>query len=140
MLDVDEFDRWMKSARKTLESAERDFIGGDYNWSCFKSHQAAEKAIKALLWGIGYPEIGHSLPNLMKRLEEKGIKLPPKILEESIRLNKYYIPTRYPDAWSEGIPEEYYTKKEALEALEYAKDIMYWVDEIWRRLSKKERE
>jgi hypothetical protein len=51
-LDEGEFERWMRSALRTLESARRDLDGGDYNWACFKSHQAAGKALKALLWGV----------------------------------------------------------------------------------------
>jgi len=50
-LDVSEYERWTRSAVRTLESAERDAEHGDYNWACFKAHQAAEKALKALLWG-----------------------------------------------------------------------------------------
>ena len=60
-LDEGEFERWKRSALRTLESARRDLDGGDYNWACFKSHQAAEKALKALLWGVGRPRSGHAL-------------------------------------------------------------------------------
>jgi HEPN domain-containing protein len=60
-LDVDEYERWMKSAIKTLESARRDIKQGDYNWACFKAYQAGEKALKALLWGAGLPRTGHAL-------------------------------------------------------------------------------
>jgi len=52
-LDAQEYERWMKSAYKTLESARRDRENGFYNWACFKSHQASDKALKALLWGLG---------------------------------------------------------------------------------------
>jgi len=139
LLDHDEYDRWIKSAKKTLESAERDLADGDYNWSCFKSHQAAEKALKALLWGIGKPEISHSLPVILKKVFEIGYESKPDIFEYSIRLNKYYIPTRYPDVWSEGIQEEYYSEKEALEAIKYARKIIEWVEDIWKKLLKREK-
>lgn len=52
-LDDAEFERWMRSALKTLESARRDLEFGDYNWACFKAHQVVEKALKAVLWGLG---------------------------------------------------------------------------------------
>ena len=51
-LDVSEFDRWLRSALRTLESAKRDLEFGDYNWTCFKAHQTVEKALKAILWGV----------------------------------------------------------------------------------------
>jgi len=136
MLDDNEFRRWMESARRTLESAKRDARYGDYNWACFKAHQAAGKALKALLWGCGKPRVGHSLPRLLSGIEEElGIAPPGDIREACMRLNKFYTPTRYPDAWSEGIPEEYYSEKEALEAIELAKMVIEWVEEVWRRLS-----
>jgi hypothetical protein len=41
-LDEVEFERWLRSALRTLESAKRDLEFGDYNWACFKAHQVAE--------------------------------------------------------------------------------------------------
>lgn len=38
IFDKEEFDRWIKSAIKTLESAQRDYVNEDYNWACFKLH------------------------------------------------------------------------------------------------------
>ena len=46
MFDREEFERWLKQAEKTLESAERDKNNEDYNWCCFKAQQAAEYAVK----------------------------------------------------------------------------------------------
>jgi len=51
MLDEGEYSRWIGSAHKTLESAQRDYEDGDYNWACFKAHQVAEKALKAIYGG-----------------------------------------------------------------------------------------
>jgi HEPN domain-containing protein len=136
LLDEGEFRRWIESARRTLRSAVRDLEGGDYNWACFKAHQAAEKALKALLWGVGRPRVGHSLPKLLQQIEEElGIRAPGEVREACIRLNKLYTPTRYPDVWSEGIPEEYYSESEAREAISQAGRVIGWVEEIWRRLS-----
>jgi len=135
MLDDKEYQRWIRSARYTLESARRDYKAGDYVWACFKSHQAAEKAVRALLWGIGSPKIGHSITRLLKHLQALGLEVPENIYEKAMVLDKYYIPTRYPDVWSEGAPEEYFSRREAEEALSYASDIVEWVEGLWRRLS-----
>ena len=91
--------------------------------------------MKALLWGIGKPKIGHSLINLLSGLKENGIDIPKEILEKCSYLSKYYMITRYPDTWESGIPEDYFTEKEAREALKYAEEIIEWVKEIWRKLS-----
>jgi len=136
VLDSSEYSRWMESARRTLMSARGDLERGDYNWACFKAHQAAEKALKALLWGVGAPAPGRSLPKLLERVGEAlSIELPADVREACVRLNKFYVATRYPNAWSEGIPEEYYSRGEAEEAIGYASRVLEWVEGLWRELS-----
>ncbi len=135
MLDEREYERWIRSARRTLSSALNDLEAGDYNWACFKAHQAAEKALKALLWGVGRPRTGHMLPLLLEALEQLGVAVPSNVREACMRLNKLYTPTRYPDVWSEGIPEDYYTRSEAEEAIAQAQLVIDWVEQVWRRLS-----
>jgi HEPN domain-containing protein len=49
-------------------------------------------------------------------------------------LSKFYTPTRYPDVWSEGIPEEYYSRRDAEEAVGHAVRVVGWVEELWREL------
>ncbi len=68
-----------------------------YGWACFKARQAIGKALKALLWGLGSPRIGHSLPALLSGLDDVLGEVPEGVREPCIRLNKYYTPTRYPD-------------------------------------------
>jgi HEPN domain-containing protein len=129
----------MRSARLTVESAKHDISVGDHVWACFKSQQAAEKALKAFLWGVGEPATGHSLVKLLNVLKQKlGHEAPSQIKMAVSRLSKYYIPTRYPNAWSEGIPEEHYTKEESEEAVELAETILRWVEELWKKLEKGE--
>ncbi len=138
MLDSKEFNRWIESAKRTLESARHDLEVGDYNWTCFKAHQAAEKALKALLWGLGAPRTGHMLPMLLNYIrEELGLEPPRDITEACMRLNKMYTPTRYPDVWPEGIPEDFYSESEAREAIDLAKRVIEWVESAWRELSRR---
>ena len=40
------------------------------------------------------------------------------------KLDKHYIPARYPNAHPSGAPMDYYTKKEAERAVEYARTII----------------
>ena len=53
------------------------------------------------------------------------------IINLAKKIDKYYIPTRYTDAWSEGLPEDYYTAEEALVCSE---KVISEVDEKWRSL------
>ena len=125
-MDEGEFERWMASARRTLESARRDAEAGDYNWACFKAHQAAGKALKALLWGLGEPAVGRSPVALAGRLSQLGLPVGERIRELAARLSKFYAPTRYPDVWESGIPEDYYTRSEAEEAIKRAGEVIAW--------------
>ena len=112
MFDREEFERWLKQAEKTLESAERDKNNEDYNWCCFKAQQAAEYAVKGLLCGFGIMSYGHSVVNLLGRLKEK-MKIPAVILRMARLLDRHYIPPRYPNAHPEGSPFEYYDAETA---------------------------
>ena len=51
-------------------------------------------------------------------------------------LNKLYVPTGYPNAWAEGSPHEYYTREDADNAIRCARNIIMWVEEIWRYLKR----
>lgn len=130
LLDNKEYERWMKEARRTLDSARRDKNEGDYNWACFKAQQSAEYAIKAFLWGIGEPKYGHSLIRLISYLES----IPDDIREACARLDKFYTAPRYADVWSEGSPSDYYTKSEAEEAISLAEKIVCFIERKWKYL------
>ncbi|MCS7131019.1 MAG: HEPN domain-containing protein, partial [Archaeoglobaceae archaeon] len=78
----EEFERWMKQAEQTLKSSERDKNAKDYSWACFKAHQAAEFAIKGLLYGLGIMTYGHSLKRLIDLLSQK-IEIPKGILRSA---------------------------------------------------------
>ena len=130
MLDEPEYERWMRSARYTLDSARHDMEAGFYSWACFKAQQAAEYALKALLWGVGRPRYGHSL---LRLVGEVG-GAPEDVVEACARLDKFYTAPRYADAWSEGSPQDYYTRREAEEAIYYAERVIRFVEERWRSL------
>jgi HEPN domain-containing protein len=127
VFDNDEYDRWLAQARHTLASARRDLAGRDFDWACFKAQQAGEYAVKALLRGAGEPAHGHSLRRLLMALNVLGLTVPHGLQEASQMLDRHYIPARYPDAYPEGSPHEYYNEKSAKEALDAALEVIRWV-------------
>ncbi|BDG17212.1 MAG: HEPN domain-containing protein [Thermus sp.] len=133
-LDREEFARWLAQAHHTLASATRDLEGGDYDWASFKAHQGAEYALKGLLRGLGRPAFGHALLRLVQALRESGVEVPGEVEEAAKGLDLHYIPARYPDAYPEGSPYEYYTAARAKEALEAAHKLLAWVEEVWHGL------
>jgi len=87
---------WLKRAEEDMKSAKVMLETNHYTWCAFISQQALEKCLKA-----GYvkkknyiPPYTHKLERLCEILE---IKPPEDILEWIIRIDKYYIVTRYPD-------------------------------------------
>ncbi len=132
-MDVEEFNRWISMSKRTLESARGDEERGDYNWACFKAHQASEFALKALLYGIGKPTRGHSITHLLNELNNI-IQVSGDIMDLGRFLDKFYVPTRYVDAWSEGMPYEYFTRNDAETAIKAAERIIKFVEDLWRIL------
>ena len=113
---------WFYQAERDLEHA-RTVIENYPEWSAFSAHQAAEKAVKALAMSLGGEPWGHSVFSL---LSETGIPLPEEIAEFARRLDKFYIPTRYPNGLPEGAPGEFYSPSEAAEAVKLAEAIIAW--------------
>ncbi|MEM1514646.1 MAG: HEPN domain-containing protein [Candidatus Bathyarchaeia archaeon] len=136
-MDESEYLRWILFSKRTLDSARSDLRRGHYNWACFKSQQAAEFAVKALLRGLGMPSYGHSISRLLTEISG-ALQCDDKIIQAAKTLDKHYVPTRYPNAWAEGSPDEYYTRKDAKEAIRFAEDIVNWVEDKWRSLKREE--
>ncbi|WP_434564371.1 HEPN domain-containing protein [Thermoanaerobacterium thermosaccharolyticum] len=128
-MDIDEYNRWFNQAIHTLKSAYRDYKDGDYSWSCFKAQQAAEYAIKALLKAFGISIVGHSLVKLANDLDNAGINKPDDYNKWARKLDRDYIQPRYPDAYPSGSPYEYYDENDAKISLEYAQNILNYVEE-----------
>ena len=104
MFDGDEFECWMAQASDTLNSTRQDY------------------AVKALLKRLGVSAYGHTIVKLLKDLETYGLSI--QTLSPCARtLDRHYVPARYPDAFSEGSPFEFYDDKTALEALDCAEKI-----------------
>jgi HEPN domain-containing protein len=114
---------WLAQAIRDLEKANLDLQWGYYEWACFTSQQAAEKAVKALFQSIHADAWGHSVSELLKELPPK-LKPEEVLIEDAIMLDRFYIPTRYPNGFDRGIPKDYFTKRDAESACESAKRII----------------
>ena len=114
---------WLKQAEKDLEKAKLDLGWGYNEWACFTAQQAAGKAIKALFQHLHGDTWGHGTKALLENLPYEDRSL---LLEDAILLDKLYIPTRCPNGLPQGIPHDYFTKKDADEALRAALRIYEW--------------
>ncbi|AEJ61817.1 HEPN domain protein [Spirochaeta thermophila DSM 6578] len=115
---------WWTQAEADLRHAQHSLEAGDYEWACFAAHQAAEKALKAVYAHRLQPVWGHTITYMLQHLKEEGVEIPPPLIEAACVLDKHYIPTRYPNGLPEGAPTEFYTRKEAEDALRYSEEIL----------------
>ncbi len=114
---------WFRQSEADLEHASNAMSAGNYEWSCFSSQQAAEKAVKSLYIKNGLDAWGHTVSVLLGNLGPSA-KVPAALLEAAKSLDKHYIPTRYPNGFDDGAPVDFYTKKEAAAALRQARRIV----------------
>ena len=114
---------WLAQAQRDLNHAVHACEDEDFEWSCFSAQQGAEKAVKAVFLSLHGESWGHSVFALLKALDEK-IEVPEQLIVAAKSLDKHYIPTRYPNGFDSGMPGDYYTKKDAQEAIENAREII----------------
>jgi len=124
-------DDWLRQARGDQETAEVLFRNGRWDWCCFASQQSAEKYLKAALDARRADCEGHSLPALSRRLEP-GTAVPEGVGHACRVLNRFYIPTRYPDVHQEGAPVDLYDEKDAGGALEELRVVAGFVEGLVR--------
>lgn len=111
---------WLSQVENDLEFARHAARGGYHAQCCFICQQVGEKALKALALLRGYDFAKtHSV-----RLLAQQLKIDGEIEKAGKKLDKYYISGRYPDAFPEGAPYQFFTKEEADEALELASFIV----------------
>lgn len=114
---------WMDEAQGDLKHARSDVQGGFYNWACFSSQQAAEKAIKAVFQRMGAEAWGHSVADLLEELS-KHRPVSEGLMNGALELDKAYIPAHYPNAHPSGSPRSRYTAEEAKRLISYAQEII----------------
>lgn len=115
---------WFRQAEADLEHARHSALLAHYEWSCFAAHQAAEKALKAVFLKDGMDAWGHTLTVLISNLPETVSPPDESLINYARVLDKFYIPTRYPNGFDYGAPTDYYTEEEANNAIIQAEAIL----------------
>ncbi len=118
-----EIENWLEQAKSDLAAARNSLKSRNFDWACFQSQQAAEKALKAChLQKFSSIRKIHDLLFLAKELN-----LPENLLTSCIKLNRVYIETRYPSP-DEEIPAKLFRYGEAEAAITLAQDIVQWAE------------
>ena len=120
---------WLEEARADLRRARWALDGGDYAISCFFSHQAIEKAFKAIMIGLlrKRPPHTHDL-TFLYGLVKPVLRLPEGIEVLLPEVSQYYATTRYPNAGLRR-PSISFNRLQAERALEVAEHVLKRVRE-----------
>jgi HEPN domain-containing protein len=112
-------ERWLAFARQDLRMAELALGEAIYNQVCFHAQQCVEKAIK------GWLHQHAQLPARTHRLADLLPLLPPDVLGTTsaalLLLDRFYIPTRYPDALPGALASALPGEGDAEDALQLAR-------------------
>ena len=113
--------RWFREAENDFHFVRR-FVeerlgeGGYFNIGCFIAQQAGEKALKACLYAAGERHVFTlsllTMVNQLSNIDEAFRHAMPEVS----RLDRFYIPTRYPNGWPDGSPHNYYTAEDIVGA------------------------
>jgi len=114
---------WLRQAERDLLQAESSQREGLHEWACFAAQQAAEKAVKALHLHLGQDACGQVVAKLLTNLPDH-IAVPPDLIEKAKVLDTFYIPTSYPNGFSEGASYEHYGPLQSEEAIRYAREVV----------------
>jgi HEPN domain-containing protein len=119
--------RWLRQAEYDFQFARYSADGGYYAAACFQAQQATEKALKAYLFGKGHRFAhGHSVSELAARCAEHDETFA--VLRKGLAvLDRFYIPTRYPNGLPGGIPAEVFFAEDAEQALALAEEALSFV-------------
>ena len=106
-------ERWLRQAERDLDDARYVLTGERYSLACFLAQQCVEKAVKAFLYARGAQAVwGHSVADLCR--EASGLDPDfQRLGKEVAYLDRYYLPTRYPDSLPGGIPADAYRRSDA---------------------------
>jgi HEPN domain-containing protein len=117
-----EAERWLMTAKEDLLAAEALFSAGIYASACFHAQQAGEKAVKALWLQIDADPWGHSVKKLITDFPRKDeIQNLQSLTDKAALLDKFYIPTRYPNGLPDLTPGQVYVKGDAEQGIDAAR-------------------
>ena len=117
--------RWFRQAQADLAVVHSLRAAGHYAAACFHSQQAAEKALKAVLYSQGARVVlGHAVRELARQCEAHDPSFG-NVLADAALLDQFYIPTRYPNGLpAPAVPSETYTEAHAGAAQDAAERVV----------------
>ena len=124
--------RWLRAARDDLKTAVILRDAAQHAHSCFHAQQAAEKALKSMLYFHDRDPWGHSAAKLLDNLRTEGLLSVPKdptLHDHALVLDRFYVPTRYPNGLPDLSPDEAYSGADSAMAVGYAGEFISLADD-----------
>jgi HEPN domain-containing protein len=103
--------RWLDTGKGDLEAAEILKKNQKHAHACFNAKQAVEKAVKCVWFFFDEDPRGHSILKLILGLEEvdrNAFFILNKFIDDARKLDRLYIPTRYPNGLPDITPDMAY--------------------------------
>ena len=124
--------RWFVTATSDLETARLLARNERFPHACFHAQQAAEKAVKAVWYALGADPWGHSIRKLIEELKEVDLKAFDALkamISPGLKLDRMYIPTRYPNGLPDITPDLAYEQEDAQNAISASESLIGRVQE-----------
>ena len=116
--------RWLDQAVRDLDDARFNAAGKRFNVACFLCQQAAEKAVKGYLYAKGAESVwGHGVAELCDDAAQLDASFHV-LRRRAGGLDKYYIPTRYPNGLPSGLPADAFSADDACLAIGLAEELI----------------
>jgi HEPN domain-containing protein len=116
--------RWLAQAENDLDFAGVALREGYFAQACFNSQQAAEKALKAVLYSDGAEQVfGHSVADLAAECAKVDTEFS-RLMMRAAPLDQFYVATRYPNSLPGGIPAHAFARPDAERALGMAREVI----------------
>lgn len=113
--------RWLKTAEEDLDAARLLQSRNMHSHACFMAQQSAEKVLKAMWIFFDKEPWGHSIQRLVQEFDQPdaGVNIE-EWTKRAVNLDRYYIPTRYPNGLPDLTPGQNYLKQDGQQAIAQA--------------------
>ena len=128
-----EAERWLSTADDDLDTARILKKNKKYAHACFHAQQAGEKAVKAVWYFLDSDPWGHSIKKLIDdlvRIDKKVYNSLKNLGKNGMILDRFYIPTRYPNGLPEITPDLAFAEEDAINCIDLAQLILDKVKDI----------
>ena len=117
--------RWLTQAEHSFDMTRMLLENGFWSDVCFHAEQTAQLALKAFLYGAGRRFVQwHSIRELAEECAKEDEEFSEFVSRGGV-LDRYYLATRYPDVLpAPAIPFESFTEQEAIDAQQFASEIV----------------